>query len=439
MSNTTSCENSRLIIHYTDLAGFLRSVETRCGERKIVVFDGSSVRGFAEISRSDMILDYEPSTLRRVPWERDLYRAIGRVYDVSGKRFERDPRYVAEKTFEYMLREGYRALVGGELEFFVFNSVKIVGERSSAKSGFSISFGERYKPEKSYHNGSDDRLLRFRVDLSRYLEELGFGVETSHHEVATSQIELSLRAGDPVYIGDEIVTSKWVARTIARMNNLAAVFMPKPVYGENGSGMHLHISLWDPSGRVNMFSSGEKNELSDIARYFIGGLIEHCRSLAAIVAPTTNSYKRLVPGYEAPVYCVWGYYNRSASIRVPYAGNSDRVRIEFRPPDPTSNPYLAVSAVLLAGLDGIKRKIDAGEPFNGNVYKISPRDAREKGVKTLPRDLDEALDELESDREYLKPVFSDEIIESYVEIKRYEAREVNSRPHPHEFILYMDL
>jgi glutamine synthetase len=213
------------------------------------------------------------------------------------------------------------------------------------------------------------------------------------------------------------------------------VFMPKPLYEMNGSGLHLHISLWRDD--KNLFYN--TNGLSDVARYFIGGLIEHCRSLAAIIAPTTNSYKRLVPGYEAPVYCLWSRYNRSVAIRIPYASDERRVRIEFRPPDPSSNPYLAVSAVILAGLDGINRKIDPGPEFVGNAYKLSQEDVKRNRIMTLPRNLEEALEELENDHDYLKPVFSKDLVESYIEIKREEIREIDKRPSPYEFMLYADI
>ncbi|MEM0043935.1 MAG: type I glutamate--ammonia ligase [Sulfolobales archaeon] len=434
-------ERKRLLIHYTDLAGFLRSVETQYNNsRKFsATFDGSSVKGFADINKSDMLLDYDPRTLRIVPWDKSMYRAIGRVYNYDERRSDRDPRYIAEKTDSYLKDHGYNALVGAEIEFFIFNSVRILGDRSHYESGFSVDPGDRFRPEKGYHTlDSGDRISSFRLLLAKYLEELGYSVETSHHEVATSQIETSLGSGDPVTAGDSVITIKWVARHIARESGMIAVFMPKPIYGENGSGMHLHISLWDSDRRRNLFAS-EDNGLSDVGRYFIGGLIEHCRSLSAIVAPTSNSYKRLVPGYEAPVYCVWGFYNRSAGIRIPYAGDPRRIRLEFRVPDPSSNPYLAISAVLMAGLDGIKKKIDPGEPYEDNIYRLSEKEIREKRLKVLPRDLIQALEELESDQEYLKPVFSRDLIEKYIEIKKQEAREVLMRPHPYEYILYLDL
>ena len=444
MKNCDILSNNRtkLIIHYTDLGGFLRSVETNYIEAEnnefIASFDGSSVTGFENIESSDLLIQLDHRTLRDIPWISDVKRGIGRIYRPNKKRYEKDPRYVAERLSSYLNELGYRALVGAELEFFVFKSLKISYDNPTTLISYRVKPLDRVRLEKNYHASDPlDALFTYRLKVSKYLALLDYEVEVSHHEVARSQIELSLRAGDPVYISDEIITAKWVAKYVASEMGLRAIFMPKPIYGENGSGMHLHISLW--RGDENLFYSPDEKGLSEFARYFIGGLIHHCRSLAALVAPTTNSYKRLVLGYEAPVYCLWGYYNRSVGIRIPVASNITKTRIEFRVPDPSANPYLAVSATLMAGLDGIKKKIDPGEEFVGSAYELTLNEIKERNIKTLPRDLYEALEELENDHEFLKPVFNKELIESFIEIKRRELNEIYKRPHPYEYILYMDI
>ena len=438
-------------IHYTDLVGFLRGVEVSYESLEKTRFpgalDGSSVYGFLGVERSDLLLEPVMETLKRVPWREGFWRVIGRIYTPEGSRFTRDPRFIAETLVSYLAELGFTAVTGAELEFFLFKSVKVKASNPHLGLGYKLKsiehpeYSEGYfnPVKKAYHTVEPvDTLLSFRLEFSKALSALGYGGNVFHHEVATSQMEASLRAGDPVYLGDEIVTAKWVARNIARSHGLIAVFMPKPVFGDNGSGLHLHISLWDRDAKNNLFA-GDGAGLSELARNFIAGILEHARGLSAIVAPTTNSYRRLVPGYEAPVYCVWGYYNRSAIIRIPATTDPRRFRVEFRAPDPTANPYLAVAATIMAGLDGVKRKLDPGDPFEGNAYKLSKEDLRRLGIKTLPSSLDEALDELESDMEYLKPVFPRDLLETYIELKRAESREVNMRPHPYEFYMYLGL
>ncbi|MEM4559433.1 MAG: type I glutamate--ammonia ligase [Acidilobaceae archaeon] len=440
----------RVQVQYTDLAGFLRGVEVSyesIEENEFpVAFDGSSVFGLAEIEESDLLLNPVRETLKPIPWARDMARVLTRIYKPSRVRHSRDPRFVAEKTMDYLTELGFKPKVGVELEFFLFESVSVDVFNPSRGLGYTIKSHESPGSKRAYftltkraYHSVDpiDSLSTFRLEYAKALEILGFSSEYTHHEVAVSQVESSLRAGDPVYAGDEVVTAKWVARNIAKSLGLIAVFLPKPVYGDNGSGLHIHLSLWDLEGKRNLFQ--DNSSLSNLARYFIGGILEHSRSLAAIVAPTTNSYRRLVPGYEAPVYCTWGFHNRSTIIRVPVATNENKVRVEFRAPDPTANPYLAISATILAGIDGLRKRIEPGEPVNINVYKLTREDLRKMNIKTLPSSLSEALDELESDNEYLKPVFTDDLIETYIEIKRREVEEVNMRPHPYEFYQYLNL
>ncbi len=438
-------------IHYTDLAGFLRGVEVPYESLKKNRFpgalDGSSVYGFLNVERSDLLLEPVMETLKKVPWREGLWRVIGRIYTPEGSRFTRDPRFVAETLVGYLADLGYTAVTGAELEFFLFKSIRVDVSNPYMGLGYKLKSLEYPAYSKGYFNPVKrayhvvepmDELASFRLEFSRALSALGYESSVLHHEVATSQIEVSLGAGDPVYVGDEVVSAKWVARNIAKLHDLIAVFMPKPVFGDNGSGLHLHISLWDSGVKNNLFVDNNGG-LSELARNFIAGILEHARSLSAIVAPTTNSYRRLVPGYEAPVYCVWGYYNRTAVVRIPAASEPSKFRIEFRAPDPTANPYLAITATIMAGLDGIRRKLDPGDPFEGNAYKLSKDDLRRLNIRTLPSSLDEALDELESDMEYLKPVFPRDLIEAYIELKRAESREVNIRPHPYEFYMYLGL
>ena len=255
------------------------------------------------------------------------------------------------------------------------------------------------------------------------------------------QGEINFRYSTPTRTADNIQTLKYVAKMVAYQHGMVAVFMPKPIGGDNGSGMHTHVSVW--RGDTNLFYDPDDDyaELSQYARYFIGGLIEHGRALSAIVSPTVNSYKRLIPGYEAPVYLAWSRANRSAAIRIPVyqRGVKNSKRIEYRPPDPSANPYLALSAIILAGLDGVRKKIDPGDPVDENIYHMTPEKRRELGIKVLPRSLEEALDELESDNEFLKPVFPQSLLEAYVELKRKEIDLTRMYPSPVEIMLYHDV
>jgi glutamine synthetase len=309
--------------------------------------------------------------------------------------------------------------------------------RVPAATAYRLRFVDR-----SFGRGSDSNYHAVGGVLDSYLSEVALtlrkyfdvDVRSYHHEVASSQVELSLGAKNPKALSDDIQTVKYVAKSIASARGLRATFMPKPIYGENGSGMHVHVSLWRGSTNV-FYDPNDEYGISQLARYFIGGLLAHSRALAAIVAPTVNSYKRLVPGYEAPVYATWGPANRSTMVRVPKVLTPSDARVEFRPPDPSSNPYLAIAAILLAGLDGIRKSIDPGEPSRENTYDLRefPRE------RTLPRSLSEALDELASDSDFLKPVFTRELLEEYIELKLKELEGVLLVPTPAEFFKYLDV
>jgi len=441
-----------LDIMFTDLLGVLRSVSYRFDEERLSKIseaigktDGSSVYGFTGIEDSDLFLYPIESTLTRAPWEAGRYVVLSKVYR-GRERFSRDPRLVAEKAEEILGGWGYEALVSLEPEFFIVDKIDVRIERNGGIysqrleiSSHELSLEHLFPIKRSYQLPLEGRFEHAVTEIIRGLEAMGIKAEVIHHEVATSQFELNFSGGSPTYVSDTMQLIKLGIRKILSSLGLQPLFMPKPFWGDNGSGIHTHVSLWRDG--VNLFHDDSERYagISQICRYFIGGLLEHGPGLSAIVSPTVNSYKRLVPGYEAPVYLTWGRSNRSAAVRIPVAISRDRTRIEYRPPDPTSNPYLAVSAILLAGIDGVERKIDPGDPVDENVYRMTPERRRQLGIKSLPRSLEEALDNLESDHKYLLRAFPKELIETYIEIKREEARKVSSMPSPVEYIEYLHI
>ncbi|MGC8975439.1 MAG: type I glutamate--ammonia ligase [Thermoprotei archaeon] len=452
MSSNAGITDLRWVsLQFTDLAGFLRHVVVRVkpgsnslGEL-ISKLDGSSVKGFTGVEESDLLLKPDIKTFARLPWSEGFGRLICGVY-LDNDRFARDPRYVAEKLDYVLASTNLSPLVSAELEFFLFDKVFV--EVSPQKQLFEIfsseaswvgqSFTNRVK-EGYYVTYPKDKFTDLRTELAETLiSYFGLEVEALHHEVAAaSQHEISFRGGSLTYVSDSIQTIKYVARVLASLKGYTAVFMPKPIYGDNGNGMHVHVSLW--RGNENMFYDPDDEYacLSQEARYFIGGLIEHGRALSAIVSPTTNSYRRLVPGYEAPTYLAWGAGNRSVAVRIPaYEKCSKFVRVEYRPPDPSANPYLATTAIILAGLDGMKKKLEPGDPVKENLYEVT---AKHSGIKSLPKSLDEALNELESDNEWLNQVFPKELLETYIDMKRRESRTLQTYPNPAEFHYYIDL
>ncbi len=428
---------------FTDLAGITRGVEkvTEDPFREKAYFDASSVRGFEDIANSDLMLMCIDN-LYSSPLRSGIKYCIANIYTPQGDRYLKDPRTVAEKTRDLLSRDGIRACMGVEIEFFLVKEIKA----SIGLSEQTVKIGVVETPEaggaipvkKGYFLVEPlDTVRDVRLDIIRYMELLGYRPVKSHHEVATTgQVEVTSPALDPVLLGDYTVLFKIIARGVAELHGFNALFLPKPFHGDNGSGMHIHVSLW--RSKENLFyDPSEKYGLSRTARYFIGGVLEHGRSLSAIVSPTVNSYRRLVPGYEAPTILAWGPGNRSTAIRIPVINNEKSFRIEYRPPDPLANPYLAYAAIVLAGLDGIKKKIEPPPPLLENAYKLSESEIRELRLQRLPRSLWEALDELESDYEYLLPVFPRELIESYIDVKRRECKRLQSIPSPAEFVEYM--
>lgn len=451
-----------LDLQFTDVPGRLHHITVPASELTEETFkegfgklDGSSIRGFTTIYESDMVLVPVPETMALLPWSPGIARIITKVFWGQGKgRFERDPRFIAEEAERFQTEQGYISYFGPEMEFFIFDKVELdvsvpqrgTGYRIHAREapwedtgGFKIRFKEGYYPAPPV-----DQLMDIRVEMINTLTDyFGFQIEATHHEVATGgQAEVDFRFSTLVDAADKVQTIKYVAKNVSAKHGAIATFMPKPLFGDNGSGMHVHFSLWDRNSGKNLMydPSDEYAEISQISRYIIGGILEHARSLSAIVSPTVNSYRRLVPGFEAPVYIAWSKANRSAIIRVPvyYKGIEKAKRIEFRSPDPSSNPYLTFAAILMAAVDGIRKKKDPGDPVDENIYHLSAEKKKALNIKELPRSLDEALDELESDNEYLKPVFNSALLQTYIDLKREEAKTLQMYPHPMELYYYLD-
>lgn len=420
--------------------------------------DGSSIRGFSEIHESDMVLKPDPNTFAVIPWiERD--KTARMICDVhwgyGGGRLARDPRAIGQKAEKFLKEEGYNiAYWGPEVEFFVFDKVTWDSMSPSKGSGYSIESREApWSSNAAYpirlKDGylpatPNDTLTDYRNECVDILNE-NFGVicDAHHHEVATGgQCEIDIYYDTLTNMADGALTYKYVVKNIARKYDMVATMMPKPVALDNGSGMHVNVSLWNDKNEF--YDPNDKHaELSQLGRYFGGGIMEHAMSLSALVAPTTNSYRRLVPGYEAPVYIAWSKRNRSAIVRIPTYFKGEKAaktkRIEFRAPDPSCNPYLCFAAILAAGLDGIRKKSDIGDPVDEDIYKMSAQKRKEMGIRQLPGSLKQAIEQLESDNAYLKPLFSDDTIQTIIEIERKDSMDVSMRPHPHEFHLYFDL
>jgi glutamine synthetase len=419
-------------------------------------FDGSSVRGFQEIQESDMILIPDPTTAFVDPiFEIPTLVIVCDVYDpVTRQPYSRDPRYVAKKAEAYLKKTGIAdtAYIGPEAEFFIFDSVRYGGGTNSAfyeidsKEGWwnseQLGTGAQIPPKRGYFPAPPtDTQQDVRSKMVLAMEAIGVDVEVHHHEVGTAgQAEIDLKFDTLTKMADSVIKYKYIVKNVARLNGLTATFMPKPLFADNGSGMHTHQSLWKGGDTVMYDESGYAG-LSDVARYYIGGLLKHAPALLALAAPTTNSYKRLVPGYEAPINLVYSQRNRSAICRIPmYSGSPKAKRVEFRAPDPSCNPYLCFAGLLMAGLDGVQKQIDPGEPIDKDLYDLPPEEAVK--VMNTPGSLADVLDALEADHDFLLQgdVFTPDILEAYIAYKREaEVDPVRLRPHPHEFTLYFDI
>ena len=424
-----------------------------------VGFDGSSIRGFQKIQESDMILLPDPATAIIDPICK--HKTLSLVCDIYDPRthtpYTRDPRYVAKKAEEYLKSTGIAddSYWGPEAEFFIFDDVRfdqtencgyyfidsIEGDWNTGRDERpNLGYKPRYK-EGYFPVAPHDKYQDLRSEMVLTLIKSGVPVEVHHHEVATGgQAEIDIKFDTLKLTADRLLLYKYIIKNIALRHGKVVTFMPKPVFQDNGSGMHTHQSLWKDGKNLFFDSNGYAN-LSELAKYYAGGILKHARSLMAFCAPTTNSYKRLVPGYEAPVNLVYSQRNRSAAIRIPaYSENPKSKRLEFRPPDASSNPYLAFSAMLMAGLDGIQNKIDPGKPVEEDLFDMHPEALAEIG--TVPSSLEEAINALEEDHEYLLKgdVFTKDVINVWIEYKRQnEIDALRLRPHPHEFYLYFDI
>lgn len=424
-----------------------------------VGFDGSSIRGFQEIQESDMLLIPDATTAIVDPvCKAPTLSIICDILDpLSRQPYTRDPRFVAKKAEQYLSSTGIAdtSFWGPEMEFFIFDDVRfdqsvnygyyyldsVEGEWNTGRDekpnlGYKNRYKEGYFPVPPHDSQQD-----LRSDMVNALIAAGIDIEVHHHEVASGgQAEIDMRFDRLTTMADKCMLYKYVVKNVGRKNNKVVTFMPKPLFQDNGSGMHTHQSLWKDG--VNLFyDANGYGLLSQTAKYYIGGLLTHAQALMAFCAPTVNSYKRLVPGFEAPVNLAYSCRNRSAAVRIPmYSNNPKAKRIEFRPPDCTCNPYLSFAALLMAGLDGIANQIDPGNPVDKNIYELNPEDAAK--IKTVPGSLDESLAALEKDHDFLLQggVFTPDLLDVWIRYKRdREIDPIRLRPHPYEYSLYFDL
>jgi glutamine synthetase len=425
-------------------------------------FDGSSIRGFQAINESDMLLFPDPTTVQMDPFtEHPTLVLICDVKDpISGGNYSRDPRFIAKKAEDYVKKNGIAdtIYIGPELEFFILDNVSFdqgynYGFYHLDSEGAFWNSGREGSPDRPnlghrprYKQGyfpppPDDRFQDIRSDMVLALESVGVRIEVHHHEVASGgQTEIDMRFDTLTKMADKVLWYKYCTKNVARKHGKTVTFMPKPIFQDNGSGMHTHQSLW--KGEKNlMYEKGNYADLSQFCLHYIGGILKHAPALCALIAPTTNSYRRLVPGYEAPINLAYSQRNRSAAVRIPTYSKSEKAkRIEFRTPDPTCNPYLSFAACVMAGLDGVANKIDPGKPMDKDLYELPPEEAAE--IKQLPGSLNEVLDALEADHAFLLKgdVFTSDVIETWIEYKRKnEVDPIRLRPHPWEFALYFNV
>ena len=455
-------------LKFTDLPGTLQHVGVPPNEvtpslfAEGTGFDGSSIRGFQTIDESDMLLVPDPNTAVIDPvYNIKTLSLLCNIRDpLTGSDYTRDPRHVSQKAEAYLASSGIgdTSYWGPEAEFFIFDSAiydqnahsayyKVDSDEGVWNSGnpFMLDGKTLNKGNRPRHKGGYfpvppvDTLSDIRSEMVIELQKFGMVIEKQHHEVATGgQAEIDIVYDTLTKTADNIMLYKYIVRNVAARHGKTATFMPKPLFGDNGTGMHTHQSIWKEG--TNIFYGDGYAHMSDTMKYYIGGLLKHAPALLAFAAPTTNSYRRLVPGYEAPVNLAYSSRNRSACCRIPaYFDTPPAKRIEFRCPDPTANPYFAFSAMLLAGIDGIRNQIDPGDPLDVDLYDLSPEEAA--NVLQVPGSLDESLDALEDDHDFLLAgdVFTSDLIETWLDYKRTnEIDEVRLRPHPYEFFLYFD-
>ena len=418
---------------FADVLGFQKGIAITKRELEKAMsegmgFDGSSIEGFARIEESDMVVMPDASTFQLIPWRNDKEDLSARMFcDVvkpNGKPFEGDPRYVLKKNLKKAKEMGFVYYIGPELEYFYFEN---------PKNTIILDRGGYF----------DLTPLDVAQDLRRetvvMLEKMGVKVEYSHHEVATSQHEIDLRYCDALTMADNVMTYRMVVKEVARRHGKYATFMPKPIYGINGSGMHVHQSLFKGSKNA-FFSKTDKSHLSDMAKYFVAGILRHVPEITTVTNQWVNSYKRLIPGYEAPVYICWAQMNRSALVRVPMykPGKENATRIEFRSPDPAANPYLAFSVMLAAGLEGMKKKYKLPNPAEDNIYRMTEEERAKAGIRSLPEDLYEAI-KLTEKSELVKEALGDTVFEYFIRNKKMEWDEYRSQISRYELDKYLPI
>ncbi len=458
-------ENGCKMVDYKflDFVGIWQHFSTPIGEfgeetfEEGIGFDGSSIRGWQPIHNSDMLIMPDPSTAQIDPFVKvSTLSLICNIIDpITREGYTRDPRFVAQKAEAYLKSTGLAdtAYFGPEPEFFIFDNVQY--ESTTNQSFYSVDSVEGiwntgneepggnlgYKPrhkEGYFPCAPTDSMVDLRNEMVEVLQSVGMNIEAVHHEVATGgQTEIDLRFDSRLSLGDPLLWLKYIVKNVAFRNGKTVTFMPKPIFDDNGSGMHMHVSLWKDG--KNKFAGDGYGGLSKMAMYYIGGVMKHAKALCAFTNPTTNSYKRLVPGFEAPVNLAYSNRNRSASLRIPVTNNEKAKRVEYRTPDPSCNGYLAFAALLMAGLDGIENKIDPGQPLDKDIYGLSPEEL--KDIPSVASTLDDALKSLEEDHDFLLKgdVFTKDLIEKWIEYKtEAEVNPVRMRPCPEEFSLYFD-
>lgn len=451
-------------LKFTDLLGTWQHLTIPVGQLKTNVFeeglgfDGSSIRGWRDINESDMVIMPDPATVKMDPFTQ--VPTVSFICDVvmpeTNVPYDRDPRQIAKKALNYLASTGIadEAFFGPEAEFFIFDDIRyqqdanlgfyqVDSSEGQWNSGRDESSNLGYKPrhkEGYFPAMPTDTLHDIRTEICMRLEDLGIPVERHHHEVASAgQGEINYKFGQIIQAADDLQWFKYIVKNTARAHGKTATFMPKPIFEDNGSGMHVHMSLWK-DGKP-LFAGNEYAGLSEMALYFIGGVLKHAPALCSFTNPTTNSYKRLVPGFEAPVKLAYSFKNRSAAIRIPNSGDSPKAkRIEFRTPDATANPYLSFAALVMAGIDGIQNKIHPGEPLDKNIYGLPPEEAAK--VPSVPSSLNQTLSELKSNHDFLLrgEVFSEDFIDNWIGYKTdREILPMQQRPVPYEFFLYYDM
>jgi len=454
-------------IKFTDLLGTWQhfSVPTSELEESLfedgLGFDGSSIRGWQAINNSDMIVIPDPTTAMMDPFMHvPTLSLICNISDpITKEKYSKDPRNVAQKAEAYLKSTGLgdTGYFGPEAEFFVFDDVRYQNDSNQAfyavdseegiwnsgNSGRDEEPNLGYKPrhkEGYFPTSPTDSLQDFRSEMLLTMEEVGIEMECHHHEVATAgQCEIDMRFAPLVKCADNLMWYKYIVKNVAKRHGKTATFMPKPLYGDNGTGMHVHQSIW--KGGKPLFAGDGYSGFSEMGLHYIGGILKHARAISAFTGPTTNSYKRLVPGFEAPVNLAYSSRNRSAAVRIPMYSQSPKAkRLEVRFPDPSANGYLAFAVMLMAGLDGIENKIDPGEPMDKDIYAMSPEELA--NIPTLPGSLDQALDALEADHDFMLKgdVFTKDLLDTWIDYKREnEVDQLRLRPHPYELYMYYDV